>query len=148
MSRLVRAVSGKDRPKFAAADGTTAAKTYFENLAKYVPAEIIAAFTAINSSLASLQGNSWYYSLLAVFIFFALFTLFYFWWVATPAEKDALRTQQVVSFIAFLIWAYATTGKNGIFGKEGLNIYVDQISTAAMVLFSLVSGFIQPKVKD
>lgn len=145
MSRLVRAVSKSGEDQGLVPGENSSVRTYFENLGKYVPAEIIAGFTVVNTSLAGLQGQVKFYSLLSSFILFAVFTPVYFKLMATPEDAPALKSQQIVSFFAFLIWAYATTNSTGIFGKDGFNIYFDPISTALMVIFSFISGFIQPK---
>lgn len=145
MGRLVKAVTKTDDARLVADDGNSPTKNYFENVGKYVPAEIIAGFTAVNTSLYSLEHTMRFYSLLVSFIVFAIFTPIYFRLIALPEEKPSVKTQQIVSFVAFLIWSYAMTGANGLFGKEGFNIYFDPISTALMVIFSFVSGFITPK---
>jgi len=146
MSRLVKAIPlGMTASAAAAANGSTSIKEYFERLGKYVPAEIIAAFMAMNGVLMTLNGNTRFIARICSFSICWIFTPIYFKLVSTTTDQASLRAQQIVSFFAFLVWAYATTGNEGVFGENGLKIYREPIGTAMIIVFSLISGSISPK---
>jgi Na+-transporting NADH:ubiquinone oxidoreductase subunit NqrB len=151
MSRIVKAKAtpAKGLQATAASDsGANPTKEALERIAKYIPAEIIAAFTAINGGLLSLPANIQYWALLVNLIICAVFTPIYFKLMATPTDpKNAVRVQQLMSFIAFLIWAYSVTGENGIFGKPGFNMYYAGLASGFITLFTLVSGAVIPRIK-
>ena len=147
MSRLVKAQALGLRARAAAAnDNTTPGKEYLERVAKYVPAEIIATYIAVTGTLASVPEKVKFWALLGNLLICWGFTPIYIKLVSTPADKDSLRTQQIVSSIAFPIWAYSISGEKGIFG-EGLHIYIGGIASALILLFSMISGAIVPKIK-
>ena len=107
MSRLVKAIpAGSNRKglvaQMASARGSTPAKEYWERVAKYIPSEIIAAFIAINCSLANSEPNLKYWLSLANLIMCAIFTPIYLGLAANKNEPK--KTQQIVSFFAFLIF--------------------------------------------
>jgi len=151
MSRLVQA-----KPKKEYVDGNLVRKPadqepikgYLERVAKYVPAEIIATFTAINGVLVGLPDPVLKKSLLINVILFAILTPVYFGIIAKKTEPK--RTQQVVSFFAFIIWAYSITGDNGVFGHSphGYDFYYPQLASGLILLFSFISGFIAPREKS
>lgn len=146
MSRIVTAIPKGLKAKAAAAnDGTTATKQYFERVGQYVPAEIIMAFTALNGALATLPDKIKFWAFLVSFLICWIFTPIYFKLIATTKDRPSLRKQQVVSFFAFLFWAYATSGERGVFGKDGFDIYYAGIGSALIILFSIISGAIIPR---
>lgn len=147
MSRFVSAKPTKSsRPQLAGADSkANELKEYAERVAKYVPAEILAAFTTLNGVFASTEGDLWYWGLLCSTILLWILTPVYFAWMKEPEDDPSFKKQLWMSFIAFIIWAYVISGDGGIFGSNGLNIYISQIGVALMVFFTLVSGFIVPR---
>ena len=142
MSRLVKAKSRGLHAK-AAGTGADQAREYLERVSKYVPAEIIAAYTAINGGVITLPESFKYWFLLGNLIICKIFTPIYFALLAKPEEPK--RTQQVVSLIAFFIWAYSISNDDTIFGKGYWNVYYAGIATAIIIIFSLISGAIVPK---
>ena len=147
MSRLVKAKPKNNlQATVANVDGQTPSKQYLERVAKYVPAEIIAAYTAINGALSGTPTEIKYWVLIVSFGVCAIFTPIYFG-IVSERNNPSKVTQQIVSFFAFLIWAYSTTNENSIFSKEYWNWYYSGIATGLLVLFSLISGFIVPKEK-
>lgn len=146
MSRFVPA---KNRPlpgpKVANASTKDNVKEYTERVAKYVPAEILSAFTILNTTFTSAEGTLKFWGLLVSTLLLWVLTPIYFWWMKKPEDEPSFKTQVWVSFIAFIIWAYVISGDQGIFGKEGLGVYVSQVGVALMVFFTLISGFIIPR---
>src|ERR1700709_1671799 len=106
MGRLVK-VQSTNNPAagFKALDGQGGEQeTYMEQVLKYIPAEIIGGYVAINGFLASVPANMLYTALWINLGFCAVMTIVYFYRLAKPG--DAKFTQMIISFISFFIWAY------------------------------------------
>ena len=147
MSRFVQAFPVGLKAKAAAASrGSTPGREYLERVAKYIPAEIIATYTAVNGTLASLPVALKYWFLLGNLVICWAFTPIYLKLLAMPKDKPSLRTQQIMSTIAFPIWAYSVSGDKGFFGGE-LHIYFEGAASAFILLFSLISGAVIPRIK-
>lgn len=115
-------------------------KNKLERVAKYVPAEILATYLFLNGiSATAAAGHErllWYgFS----FVVCLIFTPFYFRLVAQPG--DAVRNQQIVSIVAFVIWAYSLGA--GFF-KEA-DLYRPIAAAFSVAIFSLISALIVPK---
>lgn len=146
MSRLVKVQpKGLTARSAAAGDGSTPAKDYLERMAKYVPAEIIIAYTSINGVLLTLPENIKFWVLVLFTAALWVLTPFYFKWISKPDEEPSMKKHQWVSFIAFIIWAYSISGDKGVFGEAGLKIFYQEVATSVMIIFSLISGAIIPK---
>jgi|SRR5882757_5247506 len=143
MGRLVKVQPNDNTAKAAAFNNQPEQQTYMEQVVKYIPAEIIGGYVAINGFLASIPANMLYTALWINLGFCAIMTIFYFYKLAKPG--DAKATQLIISFISFFIWAYTITGDGGVFGKGGLNIYYSQIASVLLVVFSLVTPLFTPK---
>jgi hypothetical protein len=97
-----RATEEKEKPDI---DG------FFAKLQKYIPAEIVAAFLAVDYLLVNanppVSGN-WYWGVFAVLV---LITPIYLWAVSILEKKDKPDYPQlVIAPIAFIIWAFALGG--------------------------------------
>lgn len=146
MSRFVAAKQRrKPGPKAASESTKDNIKEYTERVAKYVPAEILSAFTILNTTFTSAEGRLRFWGLLISTFLLWILTPIYFWWMKKPEDEPSFKTQTGVSFVAFIIWAYVISGDQGIFGKDGLGLYVSQVGVALMVFFTLISGFIIPR---
>lgn len=142
MSRIVTAIPKGMRTRAASAQQPTPTQEYLERVAKYVPAEIVIAYTSVNGVLTTVPEHIKPWALWGNLLICWIFTPIYLKLAATPADKDALPTQQIVSSIAFIVWAYSV-GQEAVFG-EG---YIAGIAAAVLILFSLISGRIVPKPK-
>jgi hypothetical protein len=89
--------SGSEIPQ--AADG------YADKLVKYIPAEIVAAFIAVNSIMHSVAVPSavayW-----AMFLFLLILTPVYLW----RLQGVRKRMQLLLSSVAFVIWVFGIGG--------------------------------------
>jgi len=147
MSRFVTAVrTGPDNVK-ARLDGEEdkPAEQYLERIGKYVPSEIIAAYTGLNALLVTFPDSIRYYAYFVCFVLCLVLTPFYFKLIAKPEDKPSLNYQMVISSIAFLVWSYAIDGGGGIFGENILNIYHQSVGGALLIVFSLISGAFIPR---
>jgi|HubBroStandDraft_6_1064221.scaffolds.fasta_scaffold123808_1 hypothetical protein len=136
MSRIVN-------PKPLAIEATEIPDTYKEKLervAKYIPGEVLATYLFLNGISATAPAGHerlfWYALSFAICL---LCTPLYFHFVADPG--DAVRNQQVVSTVAFVLWAYGLGA--GFFKEAG--VYHPIAAAFSIATFSLLSGFIVPK---
>ena len=114
------------------------AKEYFQKVASLIPSEIIAAYLTI-VGLIPLIGNKkiefWFF-----YGSMGTCTLLTYWYMKKQTPKNPPYTptaNYVLSVIAFIIWAYATTGDKA----PGL-YYNSAIASIVLILFSLISGLI------
>jgi hypothetical protein len=120
------------------------AQAYGERVAKYVPAEIIAAYLALLSIiLSNTQANTdrrtiW---LTVIFGVGTVLTPIYLW--RFPGDVIIKRYHLVLSTAAFVIWVYSIRG--GMF--DDLGLYEPIAAPALLVIFTLVSGLIAPTAR-
>ena len=140
MSRLVAA-----RPKRIAGEGVLTSeagdqfKDRIERVAKYVSSEIVAAYIFFNGVANSEHSHKLrivYFSV--AFMFCLIMTPIYFGKVAEAG--DPKRYQQIVSSIAFILWAYALGV--GVFVEFG--IYLPILAGLLVGMFSVVSAYLVP----
>lgn len=116
--------------------------SYLERVAKYVPAEIVAAYLAIIGFAVSVPSGK----LLAMILAFAVClvaTPLYLWRMGRGSKVKGIHL--IISSIAFVVWAFAAGGAGGIFGADGLNIYDPSWASIVLVIFTLASGLIEPR---
>lgn len=146
MSRLVTPLaSGDDRAQLASGEANDR-RAYLERVAKYVPAEVLAAYTALLGFFGAVRPD-W-----QVPVYWAGFAVCL---AATPLylskmgrQSEPKQTHLVVSSIAFVVWAYSIGGPTAVFGPDALAIYDPGLAGAAMVIFTLVSGLVIPRQKS
>lgn len=142
MSRFVEV-----KPKGARAQSDKGTKDvvrdYAERVAKYVPAEVIAAYLAITNitegtSTANSGGRA--AGLAFALAFGVIITPAYLWRLAKPKEPWVF--QSAVSIIAFIVWSYSMKG-----AWDEWDIYYSGAAGIGLVVFSVVSGLLVPKEK-
>ena len=115
--------------------------TYFDRIVKYVPADVVAAWTAVAAAVkgagASVSAST---VLWMCFIFGVIITPF---WVLKQTDADGkpkAYTQVLVATIAFIVWVFAL-------GEpfSSLPFYNGLYGTLAIIGFTLISGLIVPK---
>lgn len=143
MGRLVKIQPKQEDAEFVAETPGPQTQSYIEQVVKYIPAEIVGGYVAINGFLVSLPEHMVQNALWINLVFCAILTIAYLWKLAKPG--DAKTQQLIISFISFLLWAYAITGDSGIFGKQGLDIYYSQLASVLLVAFSMVAPLFTPK---
>ncbi len=116
-----------------------------ERVAKYVPAEILAFYTAAVSLIGAYDPTAqrskrlWLYGIVG-FIFWLLTP---FWLGRFSKDKSVRITNQIIGFLAFGVWAYAFPA--GWFKDVGL--YEPIIAGLLLIVFAALSGFITPPSK-
>lgn len=146
MSRLVEAKPRAQAGPAGVAAGTAPDDTlrdYGERVAKYVPAEVLAFYTAAVQFILMKDGPEH-----ATFRLWAFATFGILSWIAVPvwlgrfsADPRVKRTNQIVATIAFGAWAYAYPA--GWFAEK--NLHDPVIAGLLLLTFTLVSGFVQPR---
>jgi FtsH-binding integral membrane protein len=144
MSRLVQEETSSSGLESVQARGKTEKKPskkeqYFERVAKYIPAEIVAAYMAAIGVIAQLptfeQRKTWY---LVAFVAGLIATPLYLLQFGDPSKSKTMHL--VISTIAFVVWAYSL---KGVF-VEPWNLYDAGISEAAALIFAVVAGVFKP----
>lgn len=145
MSRLVEPVTRLIAADMAGGGGKARKKIneYGERVAKYVPAEILAGYTSAVSLISTADPQTAATKRLWLFgISWALL------WAFTPAwlgqftnDVNIKRTNQIMGFCAFAVWAYAFPA--GWFHDCGL--YDPIVAGLLMIFFTLISAFVIPK---
>jgi len=145
MGRLVSSKKSDVVARAADQEESSAQQDYFERVGKYIPGEIIAGYVAMLSFIEISKADFQFGLGIGIFVLCLVLTPFYFQMMAKKADKTYLRTHQIISSVAFIVWAYAIGGNRGLFGTEGLNWYDVGIGSILLVAFTLISGVIKPK---
>ncbi len=147
MSRLVEIKHvGKAQRNIEFAGGESSwqdkIKEYGERVAKYVPAEVLAFYSAAMQLILTKEGEEHMMFRLWAFAIFGLIA-----WIGTPLYLGKFtnnikerRVNQIMATTAFGIWVYAYPA--GWFMEMGWHDPV--IAGLLLIIFSFASGFIQP----
>jgi hypothetical protein len=83
--------------------------SYFTKILKYIPAEIISGYVAINSIFKSIADVSTIFQWIIVAAM-TLLTGLYIWRLTNEPQKPAAVSQIIISTVAFLVWVFALGG--------------------------------------
>jgi uncharacterized membrane protein len=121
--------------------GTTSdIKDYFDRVAKYIPAEVVAAYISANGVARLAQSPGTLFTV--IFAVCVVCTPLYITrFTSTPKEA---WTNSLMAIAAFIVWAYATGG--GLVTYLGW--YDAPTASVILVLFTLISGAVVPVVKQ
>lgn len=131
MRRIVTAPTTKSRG--AAVGGPP--DGYFDRLIKYIPADIVAGWVALDG-LSKEMGAAPLWALFGV-----VAVLSYFWMLKqtnVPGEPPAIR-QAALATISFAVWAFALQS-----GPFDTITYPAQYGSIALILYTLGIGLIVP----
>jgi hypothetical protein len=121
--------------------GSDTLRDYGERVAKYVPAEILAFYTAAVSLIGTADEAAskrlWLFG--TVGLFFLIATPL--WLGRFTDNRHVKHTNQVMGVFAFTIWAYAFP--LGWFKDK--DYYDPIIAGLLLIIFSVVSAFVTPK---
>ncbi len=122
-------------------DTTDGGDEYLTRVAKYVPAEIVGAYLAgqgviIASSSSGAGTRSRAFLILAAVLLVC--TPLYLRAMAKPGQP--WRKHAVVGSLAFAVWVYALAELPRVF-----DIYSPLAASLALILFTVVSGLVQPR---
>lgn len=139
-----RLVDPKPRVAVARATGDNGAKDYLERLAKYIPAEMLAAYLTLLPIVASTTDGQPTMRLalqLVVFIAFVALTPLYLRFMATKGQPK--RLHMIVGTGAFVVWAYY---QGALFATLGW--YHAGLAAVVLVIYTLVSAVLVPNEGD
>ncbi len=116
-------------------------KSALEQVGKFVPAEVLAAYITLFSAANALDKTSSAALRLWLFGVASVVGLIGTWFYVAKMinNRKYLRANQVMASVAFLVWAYAYP--IGIANELGA--YNSVIALFALVIFTLVSGLIK-----
>jgi len=140
MARLIDPVPREGR-LFAGDSNREKSQEWAERVAKYVPAEVIAAYLALwGIVLSGTEADTDRRTILLGVIFGigVIFTPLYLW--RFPGDLEVKKFHVVLSTLAFVLWCYSIRG--GFLDDIGL--YDSVVASILLVTFSLASGFAAP----
>ena len=135
--RVIQAGAGRLRSGNGSA---TNLKEYADRVAKYVPAEIVAAYISANGAATGASNPRVLFIL--IFVACVICTPFYITRF-TKTRKEAW-TNGAMATVAFIVWAYATGG--GLIAY--LHLYDAATASVILVIFTLASGAVVPITKQ
>ncbi len=143
-----RLVTPKARPHLTHATGVAPAEAraaetpdgFLDRVAKYIPAEIIGAYLAVEKILDT--GSEDRVLAIVTLILFALLTPLYFRML--PGDEHCKRLHMIVSTLAFLVWSYALPGAAWVL----LGLENAKLAAVLLVVSSLLFGLIQPSPSE
>jgi hypothetical protein len=136
MGRLVQPQPSDTRTRGVAASGDS----YIERVAKYIPAEIVAGYVAINGMIEAADPNNSARIGLAWMLFFVgvIVTPIYLTMVGKPTGQQKITVW--ISTFAFVVWAYALGGPFKMSGyHNGL------VGSVAIGMLTWLAGLFVPK---
>jgi hypothetical protein len=136
MSRRIKTISLE-------ATGGAPADTYFDRIIKYIPADIVAAWTATTAAVAgavdlkpTIPANN---ILWAFFLFLLIVTPLWVNKQTHEPNKPPAWTQIIVATLAFAVWVFAMGPP-----FKSLPFYNGLYGTLLIIGFTLISGLIIP----
>ena len=124
------------RPTSREAGTPIAPDDYKDRLIKYIPAEIVAAFLAIQNIINAAQQSQVGLLFWGAFGVLLILTPIYL----AKVQKVSKVTQLAISTIAFIVWVYALGGP-----FAGTPIHSPLAAAIVLILYTLVVSFIEPK---
>ena len=117
--------------------------TYFDKVIKYIPADIVGAWVAINGLIkgADLTDTSKNIVLWTAFVIGIIITALWTQKQTQEPRKPPAITQIVLSTGAFIVWVYASGGP---FNLETVNLYNPTYGSILLIFYSLIVGLISP----
>ena len=117
-----------------------AVDTYFDKLIKYIPAELIAAWTAVTGLIAGATKEPQGTLLWIAFIVGLILTAAWIWRRTTEPKKPIAITQIIISTMAFAVWVFALGGP-----FAAMNWYSPLYGSLLLIAFTLIVPVINPK---
>lgn len=120
--------------------GSGQVDTYFDKVIKYIPTDVVAAWTVVTSLIASSGAETPKAALLWIsYAFGIIITSLWTWLQTEPQKKPVAITQIAISTFAFAIWVAALGGP-----FETLPGYQRLYGSLLLIGYTLVVGRIKP----
>ncbi|MGV7107154.1 hypothetical protein [Flavobacterium sp. U410] len=127
------------QPKAFAGEGK-GFNEYLDKVARLVPSEIIAGYLTMVGLVGAVKNTQ--AQNIITWIVFTIGLILTPYYLNKVAEGDKpKRNHLILSTIAFLVWAYVTTGKQ-LSETISPNIFDQAIASIILVAFSLISAII------
>ncbi len=117
-----------------------AVDTYFDKLIKYIPAELVAAWTAVTGLIAGATKEPQSTLLWISFAGGLILTAIWIWRRTTEPNKPLAITQIVISTVAFAVWVFALGGPFAT-----MDWYSPLYGSLLLIAFTLIASLINPK---
>lgn len=125
------------QPKAFAGEGQNF-NDYLNKVARLIPSEIIAGYLTMIGFVGSVKNMQ--VQNVTAWVVFALGLILTPIYLNNVSEADKpKRNHLILSTIAFLVWAYVTTGKQ-LLATISPNIFDQAIASIVLVAFSLISA--------
>jgi len=141
--RIVTARMASQGVAVAAAPGVDG---YFDRLVKYIPADVVAAYVAVQGVLPGVRAGetpapTWLtWGLIAVFA--AITAVWTYRQTRTPAARAPAATQVITATAGFLVWAFALGGEP--FASLGWYGDMPYLGSIVLVVFMLAAATVVP----
>lgn len=113
--------------------------TYFDRVVKYIPSDIVAAWTAATGLINSASDVPQSTLLWIVFLVGVVLTPAWILKQTSEKRKPLAITQSLVSTVSFVVWVFALGGPFATLG-----FYRPLYGSLVLILYTLVSGLITP----
>jgi len=123
-----------------AATPTSSVDSYSDRVMRYIPADVIASWVAVNGVL---RGTFPHPGKITLWISFATGILICAIWTYRQVAKtsqETARLQAAVSTAAFAVWVYALGGPF----PDWIGWYRPHIGSLLLIAFSLIAGMVTP----
>ena len=125
---------GRRSFKLKRADSSPEVKSYLEKIAKLIPSEVIAGYITLIGLLVAVKNLELRVVFYAIaFVLCLVLTPIYLNYQSDPGKPKKIHL--CVSMVAFVVWAYATSGL-----QVTPQLYDPAIASFTLVAFSLISG--------
>lgn len=125
----------------AAAKGAQVPDTYFDRVVKYIPADVVAAWTAASGLIAGSGSNSQSTLLWISFFVGLVFTAGWTYRQTAEPNMKTATTQIGIATAAFAVWVFALGG--GPFAS--LSWYEPVFGSLLLIAYTLLVALIVPK---
>ena len=113
---------------------------YLEKVARLIPSEIIAGYLTMMGFVGSVKDI--HTQNVIAWIVFSIGLILTPIYLSNVAEADKpKRNHLILSTVAFLVWAYVTTGKQ-LLETISPNLFDQAVASIVLVAFSLISAVI------
>jgi hypothetical protein len=140
-----RLVGAKGNEGFATDSAQGPVGAYFERVAKYIPAEMVAAYMLIKDLPPAINSGKWPSGLyVAIYVAMIGLTILYLHLVSGPAPKKGF--QILLACIAFLLWSYAIGGPffPALEQLAGWHLVYEGLGDVLVILAAVAFGFFKP----
>src|SRR5712691_5268879 len=121
--------------QFQGQGGAAPIDGYFDRVIKYIPADVIAGWTALTGLLAAASGAPSVVILWGAFGVFILLTAAWTWKQTSLPDQPPAVTQILVASAAFIVWVFALSGPFAL-----LSWYQPVYGAVLLIIFTIAVG--------